>query len=360
MFEQLIRQAVNNIKDYTPGKNPSQPGVVKLASNENPFGPSPLALAAIAKEAKNLHIYPDQKSLALRAALAKQLNLHEDNVIIGNGSDEIMQLAAATFLKPGEEVLIPGHTFSLYETFTHLFDGQPVVVDLKDKEQDLAAMAKAITQKTKLIFLCNPHNPTGTMISAANLASFLTSVPENVLVILDEAYVEFADAKDFPNTLALVKELPNVLVLRTFSKYFGLAGLRVGYGLASTELVKYMFRVKPPFNVNRLAQAGALAALEDKTFLEQTYKNNLKGRDYLFTELDKLGLEYKKTQANFVFIKVKQPADELFLQLMKQGVIVRPLTSFGLPEAIRVSIGTKEQNKKFIQALALQKAQAAG
>ena len=349
MLDDFVRQAVKNIKDYTPGQ--SSPGAIKLASNENPFGPSPIALEAINKAAPRLHIYPDQKSIELRETLAKKLKLSEDNIIIGNGSDEIMQLASATFLKPGEEVVIPAHTFSLYETFTHLFDGRPIIVPLKDNEQDLNAMAKAITPKTKMIFLCNPHNPTGTMISKAKLEAFLSSVPKNVLVIIDEAYVEFADSKDFPETIPLAKERENILILRTFSKYYGLAGLRIGYGIASPELIKYMFRVKPPFNVNRLAQAGALAALQDEQFLEKTYKNNLEQRTFLYQELDKLGLEYKKTQSNFIFIKVKQPADEIFLQMLKQGVIIRPLTSFGLPEAIRVSIGAPEQNEKFVKAL---------
>jgi len=349
MLDDFVRQAVKNIKDYTPGG--SSPGAIKLASNENPFGPSPKALEAISKAAPRLHVYPDQKSIELREALAKKLKLSEDNIIIGNGSDEIMQLASATFLRPGEEVIIPAHTFSLYETFTHLFDGRPVIVDLKDNEQELEAMAQAITPKTKMIFLCNPHNPTGTMISKAKLEAFLSRVPKNVLVIIDEAYVEFVDSKDFPDTLPLVKERENILVLRTFSKYYGLAGLRIGYGIASPELIKYMFRVKPPFNVNRLAQAGALAALEDDLFLEKTYKNNIEQRNFLYQELDKLGLEYEKTQSNFIFMEVKQSADEIFLQMLKAGIIIRPLTSFGLPYAIRVSIGTREQNERFIQAL---------
>ncbi|MBU0501624.1 MAG: aminotransferase class I/II-fold pyridoxal phosphate-dependent enzyme, partial [Candidatus Margulisbacteria bacterium] len=190
MLDEFIRTAVKNIKDYVPGQNPQKPGVIKLASNENPFGPSPMALEAIAKASSNLQMYPDQKSILLREALAKALKVKEDNIIIGNGSDEIMQIAATTFLKPGEEVIIPAHTFSLYELFAQLFDGQPIIVPLKDNEQDLEAMAAAITAKTKLIFVCNPHNPTGTMISAAKLGAFLAKVPANVLVIIDEAYVE--------------------------------------------------------------------------------------------------------------------------------------------------------------------------
>lgn len=351
MGDDLVRPAIKELKDYVPGKNPAQPGVIKLASNENPFGPSPKALEAIVKEEKNLHIYPDQKSILLREALAKKFGLKDTNIIIGNGSDEIMQLAAATFLKPGEEVIVSENTFSVYEFVARLLDGKPVFVPLKDYTQDLAALAKAITPKTKIIFLCNPHNPTGTFIPAAELDSFLAKVPQNVLVVLDEAYAEFAEDKTFPDSLKHVKAGKNVLVLRTFSKFYGLAGLRVGYGLAKPELISYLFRAKLPFNVSRLAQAGALAALDDKDFLEQTYINNQEGKKYFYAELDKLGLEYQKTEANFVFINLKKPADDLFLQLMKKGVIIRPLTSFGLPEAIRVSIGTPEQNEKFVAAL---------
>lgn len=351
MADEFIRPAVKGIKEYVPGKTPKDPGVVKLASNENPFGPSPKALAVIAKEAKRLHVYPDQKSTLLREALAKKLKIKDDQIIVGNGSDEIMQIAAASFLKPGEEVVIPENTFSLYEFVTRVFDGKLVFVPLKGFEQDLDAMAAAVTPKTKMIFLCNPHNPTGTMISKKSLHDFLARVPNNVLVIIDEAYMEFADPKAFPESLSYVLEGKNVLVLRTFSKFYGLAGLRVGCGIAKPDLTKVMFRVKPPFNVNRLAQAGAVAALDDKKFADKTLQNNDEGKKYLYAEFDKLGLEYKKTESNFIFVNIKKPADELFLELMKKGVIVRPLTSFGLPQAIRVSIGTKEQCKKLLGAL---------
>jgi histidinol-phosphate aminotransferase len=351
MTDDFIRPVVNDLKEYVPGKTPKEPGVIKLASNENPFGPSPKAVEAIAKESKNLQIYPDQKSILLREALAKKLEIGEDRIIAGNGSDEIMQLAAATFLKPGEEVVIPANTFSLYELFSRIFDGKPVMVPLKDQEQDLAAMVKAITPRTKMIFLCNPHNPTGSMISRKALHELLNKVPEHVLVIIDEAYMEFADPKVFPESISYVLEGKNVLVLRTFSKFYGLAGLRVGYGIARPELIRFMFRVKPPFNVSRLAQAGAVAALSDKKFLDKTLKNNLEVKKALYAGLDKLGLKYKKTESNFVLINLGKSADQLFVKMMRERIIIRPLTSFGLPEAIRISIGTKEQNERFISSL---------
>ncbi|HVN66837.1 MAG TPA: histidinol-phosphate transaminase, partial [Candidatus Sulfotelmatobacter sp.] len=326
-------------------------GVVKLASNENPFGPSPKALAAIAKEAKNLQIYPDQKSTLLREALAKKLDVGADCVICGNGSDDIMQILVSTYLNPGDEVVVPKNTFSLYELVARLFGGQLVQTELKNDEPDLVTVAGAITPKTKIVFLTNPTNPTGTIFTAAQLDTFLKQVPDNALVVVDEAYAEFAESKEFPDALKYVKAGRNVIVLRTFSKFFGLAGLRVGYGLARKELIAPMFRTKMPFNVNRLAQAGAAAALDDDEFMAKTLQNNGEGKLFLYEELDKLGLKYKKTESNFIFIYVDKPADELFLELMKKGVIIRPLTSFGFPQAVRVSIGTREQNEKFIRAL---------
>jgi histidinol-phosphate aminotransferase len=226
-----------------------------------------------------------------------------------------------------------------------------VFVDLKNYALDLEGFAKAITPKTKMMFLTNPNNPTGTTFSAAEFDALMKKAPDNVLVVVDEAYLEFAERKDLPDTIKYIKEGKNVVALRTFSKFYGLAGLRIGYGIARAELIKPMFRTKMPFNVNRLAQAGAMAALDDKEFLDKTRKNNIECKKYFYSELDKLGLEYKKTEANFIFINLKRSADELFMEMMKQGIIIRPLTSFGFPQAIRVSIGTKEQNEKFIKAL---------
>lgn len=348
-MEELIRPEIKEIKDYIPGK--TVPGLTKLASNENPFGPSPKALEAIKKSLASLHIYPDQKSILLREALAKKFGLKEDCFIVGNGSDDIMQIAAATYLKCGEEAVIPQNTFSVYEFVTRLLGGQPVFVALKNFEQDLDAMAKAIGPKTKIIFLCNPHNPAGTYLPAEKLNAFIKKAPKNILIVVDEAYAEFAEAHDFPGSVNLVNQNKNVLILRTFSKFYGLAGLRIGYGIGQPELIKYMFRAKLPFNVSRLAQAGAATALLDKKFEEKTYKNNLEVKQYFYAQLDKLGLEYKKSEANFVFIKLKKSADQCFMACFKKKVIIRPLTSFGLPQAIRVSIGTKEQNRRFINCL---------
>lgn len=352
MSDNIFRDFVKDIPEYKPGKNPDKPGVIKLASNENPFGPSPKALEAISKEAKLLQRYPDQKSTLLRQALANKLKVDEKCIICGNGSDDVMQIAGAAFIAPQDEVIISKNSFSVYELVARTFEGIPVFVGLKNHQSDLSAIAAAVTKKTKMIFLTNPHNPTGAYLNQLSLDSFLKIIPDNVLVVIDEAYCEFAQAQDFPKTIKYIQDgRNNILILRTFSKYFGLAGLRVGYGITSKGLAQAMMKVKMPFNVNRLAQAGALAALDDKSFLEKTYKSNLDGKIQLYRAFDALGLSYIKTEANFIFVDIKKNTDEFFLQMMSLGIIIRPLTSFGFPEAIRVSVGTKDQNNKFIDAL---------
>ncbi|OGC11927.1 histidinol-phosphate transaminase [candidate division WOR-1 bacterium RIFOXYA12_FULL_52_29] len=347
----LIRETVNQLKDYVPGKTPSDPKAIKLSSNENPFGPSPKAIDALKKAAGHSQVYPDQRSLSLREALGRSFGLPDDSVIVGNGSDEIMLMIATAFLSAGEEALISRNSFSLYEFITRLLDGRPVFVPLNNNHQDLGAIAAAITTKTKLIFLTNPHNPTGTYLPATELDAFLANVPQEVLVVIDEAYAEFATAADFPKSVEFIRRQPNVIVLRTFSKYYGLAGLRIGYGLARPELIAPLFKIKLPFNVNHPAQAAAEAALADKRFLEKTLRNNLDGKKQLYSALDSLGLKYTKSEANFVFVDLKKPAAHFCEEMMRRGVSVRPLTSFGFPEAIRVSIGTKEQNARFISQL---------
>lgn len=351
MENPLLRSIVNGLKDYLPGKNPTEPGVIKLASNENPFGPSPAALAAIKQEASRLQMYPDQKSGALRAALALKTSLPEDNFICGNGSDDIMQIIAAAYLNPGEKVVVSENSFSVYELVTKLFGGELVKVPLKNFQQDLGAIAAAVDTKTKIVFLTNPHNPTGSYLSKVALESFLKKLPPTVLVVIDEAYAEFAEAPDFAYGFDQVRSGANVVVLRTFSKFYGLAGLRVGYGVGPAELIAPLFKTKMPFNVNRLAQAAAVAALDDVEFLTKTAANNRQGKKYLYQALEKLGLKYLPTEANFIFIGLQIPADELFLKLLKEKIIIRPLTSFGLPEAIRVSIGTEQENARLIAGL---------
>jgi histidinol-phosphate aminotransferase len=351
-----IRPTLGEIQPYVPGMTPKEEGIIKLASNENPLGPSKKALAALRQAAKKANIYPDQHSLLLKEALAHRLGVTSCHLIIGNGSDEIMQFIAAVFLNAKEHVVSSEHTFSTYESVTHIFDGQPVFASALEAEHNLKEIAAKVTLNTKIIFLCNPNNPTGTIFTHKQLVEFLNKIPKGIIVALDEAYGEYVDSKDFPKSIELVKEGHDVVVLRTFSKIYGLASLRLGYGIARPEIIKYLNLVKLPFNVNGLAQAAGVAALKDTAHVKHSLKNNREGKKYLYTELDGLKaagaqIDYKKTEANFIFIKLDRPADEVFLDLMRRGVIIRPLTSFGLPNAIRVTIGTPRQNRKFVAEL---------
>ncbi len=351
MPEQPFRPAINKLKPYLPGKTPQEPGVIKLASNENPLGPSPMALEETKNRLKHISIYPDQFSIELRQKLAKKFGLSEKHFIVGNGSDEVMQMIAATYLSAGDEVLISKNTFSIYEFVTCLFDGAPIFVDLKDYRYDLEAFAGKISNKTKVVFLCSPNNPTGTIIKKDELERFLEKLPPNIFVVIDEAYSEYVESKDFPASLKYLDK--NVIVLKSFSKIYGLAGLRVGYGIAKPEIINCLTLTKLPFNVNRLAVAGAVAALDDSEHFEKSLINNYQGKKHLYSELASFGpkLSFMETEANFIFIDVKRNADELFLELLREGVAVRPLTSFGFPEAIRVTIGTPKQIERFISAL---------
>ncbi len=357
-MENLPRKSLQSLPEYIPGKQVDEvvkeykiENVIKLASNENPFGPSPKALEAIKKNLTSLNIYPDQHHHILREALSQKYSLTKENFIIGNGSDEIMLMIAQTFLSFGDEVIISSHTFSMYEFVTKLMDGVAIVADLKNFSYDLEAMQSKISKKTKLIFLCNPNNPTGTIFTSDQFEKFMRNVPEDVLVIVDEAYSEFVDSSDFANTIDYVKRGRNVIVLKTFSKAYGLAGLRIGYAISTPKIIKTLNLVKMPFNVNRLAIFGAVEALKDIDFLEKVLKNNIEGKEYLYRELQKLKLQFLKTQANFIFIDVQRDCDEVFIELIRRGVIIRPLKTFGFPKAIRVSIGKKEQNEKFISSL---------
>jgi len=352
MFDSIIRSAINSLPEYTPGKNAEQSGVIKLASNENPFGPSPKAMEAAKSALSKSNIYPDQNSLLLREKLAERFALIKDNFIIGNGSDEIMLMIAQVFLSAGDEVIISRNTFSLYEFVSKLMDGKINFIELKDNSYDLDAMADAVTVNTKLIFLCNPNNPTGTMFSKDAFDKFIKRIPENIIIVVDEAYGDFADKQSFYSGIGEIRNgARNIIVLKTFSKLYGLAGLRIGYGIADAQLIKYLNMSKFPFNVNVLAQAAAEAALSDDAFVSKTLENNFAQKQYVYNELHGMGQKFLESQSNFICIELVKSADSVFLTMLKDGVIIRPLTSFGLPNSIRVSVGTPDQNNKFIQTL---------
>lgn len=349
---------VQRLKPYVPGKPIEEvqrefglTDVVKLASNENPLGPSPLALEAIRGALDNLALYPDASCYGLTNALAERLEIGTDHLIIGNGSDEVIHFLGLAFVRPGDEVLTGDPSFVRYEAAALLNEAEFVVTPLKDQTFDLDAMAERLTPKTKLVFIANPNNPTGTMVGRAAVERFLDRCPEETLVVMDEAYYEYVDDPDYPHSLDYVREGRNVVVLRTFSKIYALAALRVGYGVARPEIIQALRQVREPFNVNSLAQVAALASLQDPDQVPRSRKLNTEQRDYLYGEFRRLGLSYVETQANFVIVDVCQPAKPVFQELLKRGVIVRSGDMLGLPTHLRATIGRPEDNQRFIREL---------
>lgn len=359
MIEKLVREEVKGIPAYVPGRRKEEVAerygvalekVVKLASNENPLGPSPLAVREVKKVLGEVNLYPDADALELRSKIADYLRVGRGNIIVGNGSDEVIELAVKAFLNKGEEAVIPSPSFSLYRSLVKLYSGRVVEFLLtKEFEYDARAILEKINRRTKLVFLCSPNNPTGTCASMEDLEKLLE---EDVVIILDEAYAEFAER----SCVELVKKHENLLVLRTFSKAFGLAGMRVGYGVADRKTIGYLMRVKLPFNVSLLAQRAAIKALEDKGHLTRTLREVKEGRDLLSKELGKIkGIKVYPSQANFLLANLEgtgRDSRELAEDLFKQGVIIRDCSIFGMGNGyIRVSIGRKEENQRFLKAL---------
>ena len=346
----VAREALSRLHEYVPGER--RPGVLKLSSNENPLGSAPSAVAAIQSIAATVSIYPDGGAGRLRAALAARHGVKPSQVITGNGSDEIMVMAAASVLNPGEVTVTAEHTFSVYGFATNLFDGRVIPTSMTEGRHDVDRFLSAVAAEpaTRLLFFCNPNNPTGTGVSESELIRLLDGTPPHVLVVLDEAYCEYMDAPDAPDGTRLVDRYPNLLVLRTFSKIYGLAGLRVGYGIAQEPVIALLEKTRMPFNTNLVAQEAALAALDDEEFVERSLRINRAGRERLCHEMDARGYRYYPTQANFLCVHVDQPAKPFCERVASNGVTIRPLTSFGLPDWIRVTIGTDEQIDRFLIA----------
>lgn len=351
----LVSEEIENLIPYPPGKPIEElereygiQGSVKLASNENALGPSPKAVHAIKDALDGLHRYPDGSGYYLKESLAKFYDLDPENLIIGNGSNEIIELIFRTFLLPGDEVVVARPTFVVYELVAQASRGKSVVVPLKDMTYDLESMLEKITPRTRFVFVANPNNPTGTIVKRNAFERFLSSVPDDVIVVLDEAYCEYVTDSEFPSGIEYWNAGKLVVVLRTFSKIYGLAGLRIGYGIASTELINNMNKVRQPFNVNSLAQIGARVALNDRKHVEMSRENNKKGIDYLFGELRDLGYFCLPTQANFFLIRVGNNAAEIYERLLRKGVIIRPMKGYNLDEYIRVTVGLPEENRRFL------------
>ena len=355
-LELLVNPHIRDLDPYVPGKPIEEverelgiTGSVKLASNENPLGPSPKALEAVRSALDSVHRYPDGACFALRARLAERLGVGGNQLVFGCGGDEVLELVCKTFLAPGDEVVMPWPSFAMYPIVARGMGGVPVRVPL-DAEfaHDLPAIAAAVTDRTKLVFVCNPNNPTGTSFGRDAFADFVARLREDVVLVIDEAYFEFVRRADFPDSLALLGARPATLVLRTFSKIYGLAGLRIGYGVGSAELIGYLERARHPFNVNRLAEAAALAALDDEEHPRRTREMNAAGIEYLSRALPALGVRVWPTDANFLLAEAGPGAVDA---LLREGVIVRPMRGFGLPDHIRISIGTPEENERLVKAL---------
>tara|TARA_R110002096_G_scaffold403766_3_gene601364 strand:+ start:73313 stop:74437 length:1125 start_codon:yes stop_codon:yes gene_type:complete len=322
--------------------------IIKLASNENPIGPSPKAVEAMKEAVENVHFYPDGGGWRLRNAIAEKFGLNRENVILGNGSNEIIELIGHAFLNPGDNVIVADHAFVVYKLMATLFGADTIEIPDPGFVHDLDAMAAAITPNTKQIFVANPNNPTGTMVGQEDIERFMDKVPEHVVVIFDEAYYEFLNEP--PDTLKFVREGRNVVILRTFSKIQGLAGLRIGYGLAPQPIADVLQKCRQPFNANAIAQVGALAGLLDEDHQEKTRQLTDEGRTYFQTEFEKMGLEFVPSFANFVLVKVGD-GDRIFREMMKQGVILRAMRGYKLPDWVRISIGRPDQNARCVEVL---------
>ncbi len=356
-MEDLVRKSVRSVTAYVAGKPIEETKrelglkeVIKLASNENALGPSPKAVAAIKKAVVNLNRYPDSQSFYLKRKLAKYLHVDPAQIVTGNGSDELIDVIIKTFVEPDENIVTADVTFLEYKIIAQINDRQIRTAPLKYFKYDLDALRKKIDRKTKLVFIANPHNPTGTYVTKYELADFMKELPEHVLVVLDEAYDTFIDVDDFPKNAENFKQ-KNIITMKTFSKGYGLAGIRFGYLVANKELVSYMERVRQPFNVNLLAQAGALAALDDKKFLKKTRAMTLEGKAYLYDELSRLGLSYVPSVSNFILIDTGRDCVQFFKEMLKFGVIVRDMKQYNLRTYVRVTIGTKKENERFIKVL---------
>lgn len=349
-----VHPDIQSLSPYVPGKPIDElqrelglTRVVKLASNENPIGPSPKAVAALNGTQEMLHRYPDGGAYQLRQALADRWKVTREHIILGNGSDEIIGLLARTFLAPGDEAVMADHTFVIYKMEVTAAHGRPVIVPLFNWTHDLDSMGKAVTPRTRLLFLCNPNNPTGTMVSAEAVDRFMARVPEDVIVVFDEAYFEYVRHPQFPDAMAYVRQGRNAIVLRTFSKIYGLAGLRIGYGVSTPEIIDFLNRVRPPFNANSLAQKAALAALGDDEHVAKSRSVNAAGIEQVGKGLRALGLTPIPSETNFLYFDAKRDGRAVFDALLREGIIARHIEG----TMLRVTIGQPDENTAFLQAL---------
>lgn len=356
-MKKIIRDNVSRIERYEPGlpleviKREFVPEgeINKLASNENPLGPSPLAIQAIRESLEEGNLYPDDSCYDLKKCLAEHLGISSKNLCVGNGTTELILLLGVAFLNPGETFITSQSSFIMAKMVAQIMDNRLVEVPLKEYRHDLDAILDEVTSNTKIVYFDNPMNPIGTMITDQEFSEFMERIPEDVLVVFDEAYYEYVTKENYPKSLKFIEQGKNVIVLRTFSKMYGLAGLRVGYCITKEDFVDAIERVSPPFSVNRFAQIAAIAALEDKEHIKRTKEINESGKEFLYENFEKMSVFYIPSETNFITTDLKTDAEKVCEDLQKKGVIVRPLTMYGKPTFLRVTIGTQEQNKRFIE-----------
>ncbi len=357
-MQRFIRRGNTEIEHYVPGKSIEEvqaelglSEIAKMASNENPLGPSPKAVEAMEKELKNVNLYPDAPCTLLIREMSERLSIDQDMITFSNGADNCIRLIGSAFINEGDEILMADPTFFVYTTAARIMGGRPVYISLKKHVHDLKAMQKRIGPRTKLVFVCNPNNPTGSIVRKDELDDFVSELPENAVLVLDEAYNDFVSDEGYPDGLDYIKKGHNVISLRTFSKLYGIAGLRIGYALGQRDFIAALNRVREPFPVSRVAQAAALGALKDEEFREKVLKNNEQGKTYLCEEFEKMALPYVPSYTNFVFVDLKRDSEGISQSLLRKGIVIRPGCLWKCPSFIRVTIGTTEENKKFINAL---------
>jgi len=358
MMKLSIPDSIFSLKPYVPGKPIDElerdygvKDIIKLASNENPLGPSPMALKAIQETLAKLNRYPDGGCHDLVKKLSDKFNVAPDNIVLGNGSDDIIGMLVLAFLRPGDEAVLPKPSFLMYDIAVRSVGATPVYVPLKFLSIDLEGMKERISPNTRMIFICNPNNPTGTIVSAQDFDAFIHAIPQDIVVVVDEAYIEFARDKNCVSAVRYADMGRPVVTLRTFSKVYGLAGLRVGYGIMAQEIAALLNRVRHPFNVNSVAQTGAAAALEDTAFFEKTIRLIHEGLDFFYESFDRLGIKYVPTQANFFLIEVSKDANKVFESLLRLGIIIRSMASYGYSNYIRVNAGLPEENTRLVDGL---------
>ncbi len=358
-MKELFRKEIKNVSPYVPGKPIEEvkkeyniERIDKLASNENPLGPSPKALAAVKGVLDNINIYPDAGSADLRAAIAAFHGLESENIVVGSGGEQILDFIARTFINAGDQAIMAETTFGLYASSIAILGGVPVKVPMKDYKHDFAGFVAQINQHTKIIYVCNPNNPLGNIMTAKEISYLVEHVPQDIVIVFDEAYYEYAKVNpQYPDSLSILRGRPNTVILRTFSKIVGLAGLRVGYALTSKPIVSEMMKIKPVFNVNRIAQTAAIAALSDHQHIKNSVKLNYESLQLMENYFKRKGFEYVPPNANFVFVNVGKHSKIVFEELMKRGTIIRPGFLWGYDNWLRVSTGTLEQTERFIAAL---------